>query len=155
MIYIPYLLRSELIQIDPLLDIDWQMQLENIFASLDMDVKIEIDKQILRPKQIIWHRISNTFESKVDTSLQVLKFKLENPRMREVVSNILDSLQFIHQNNNVLFFADYIENVLKQIDEIVIEDDLKLLEEKESIRKVFLYHIAKIIRRIQAASATV
>ncbi|WP_140404381.1 hypothetical protein [Acinetobacter populi] len=123
------------------------MQLENIFASLDMDVKIEIDKQILRPKQIIWHRISNTFESKVDTSLQVLKFKLENPRMREVVSNILDSLQFIHQNNNVLFFADYIENVLKQIDEIVVEDDLKLLEEKESIRKVFLYHIAKIIRK--------
>ncbi len=148
MIYIPYLLRSELIQIDPLLDINWQNQLAAIFSELDMDLKIEIEKQILRPKQITWHRISNTFESNLESSLQVLKFKLENRRMREVASHILDSIQFVNETSiNALFIADYIENILKQIDEIVVDDDLKLLQERQTIRKVFLYHIAKIIRK--------
>ena len=147
MTYIPYLLRSELIQIDPMLDIDWESRLVSIFNNLDEDIKIEIDKQILKSKQIIWHRISNKFDFKTETSLQVLKFKLEDQRMRSVVANIIESIQLVQNNDNVLFFADYIENVLKQIDQIETNDDLKLIEERAIIRKTFLYHIAKVIRK--------
>lgn len=147
MIYIPYLLRSELTQIDPMLDINWEYRLESIFSNLDDDIKAEIDKQILKPKQITWHRISNKFEYKTENSLQVLKFKLEDQRMRGVVANIMDSIKLVQNNDNILFFADYIENILKQIDQIEVGDDLKLLDERHQIRKTFLYHIAKVIRK--------
>ena len=33
--YIPYLLRMDLLQIDPLLDVDWRTRLETIFTKID------------------------------------------------------------------------------------------------------------------------
>lgn len=147
MTYIPYLLRSEMIQIDPMLDMDWENRLVKIFSKLDEDLKIEIEKQILRPKQIVWNRISNTFETTAETSLQNLKFRIENLRMRAVVSNIIESMQLVNNYDNILFFSDYIENILHQMDQIEIGDDLKLFDEKLLVRKTFLYHIAKIIRK--------
>ena len=49
---IPYQIRASLLQMEPSLDANWQGLLSKIFDDADIDVREEIDRQILKPKEI-------------------------------------------------------------------------------------------------------
>ncbi len=146
--YIPYLLRMDLLQIDPLLDVDWRARLESIFTKIDDEhLKEEIDRQILQTKSITWSAQNNHFDSKPAISLDKLKFTMEDDvRILNILDHIIESLGFIEDNKNAVFFAEYVENIVRQINAIDSEDDLSLGDKLYQVKKSFLYHIAEIVK---------
>ncbi|MEC8886162.1 MAG: hypothetical protein VX875_03460 [Pseudomonadota bacterium] len=146
--YIPYLLRMDLLQIDPLLDVDWRARLESIFTKIDDEhLKEEIDRQILQTKSITWSAQNNHFDSKPAISLDKLKFTMEDDvRILNILDHIIESLGFIEDNHNAVFFAEYVENIVRQINAIDSEDDLSLGDKLYQVKKSFLYHIAEIVK---------
>ena len=62
---IPYQIRATLLQMEPSLDANWEELLANIFEGADIDVREEIDRQILKPKEIQWNRVTNSFDYRV------------------------------------------------------------------------------------------
>ena len=62
--YIPYDLRASALQVDPQLDIYWQEYLADLFRNIPEQYKENIDKQVLRNKNITWNKNKQTFEYK-------------------------------------------------------------------------------------------
>ncbi|SEL87873.1 hypothetical protein [Acinetobacter sp. DSM 11652] len=145
---IQYQTRAALLQMEPSLDLNWQRLLERIFQHSDSDVREEIDRQILKPKDIFWNRVNNTFEYKVTTSLGILKHSFSSERMRSIAAKLCQSIQWLKEMTDCVQVADYLENALYQIDQIAVEDNLKLQREKMLMRRVFLQDVAKLIREL-------
>ena len=145
---IPYHIRARLLQMEPSLDLNWQSLLSEVFAESDLDICEEIDRQILKPKEIYWNRVSNTFEYKVSNSLSVLKHSFSNERMRSIATKLSQSINWLTDITDSVKIADYIENALHQINQIPTEDNLKIQREKMLMRRVFLQDVAKLVRTL-------
>ena len=145
---IPYQIRATLLQLEPSTDLNWEEVLLQIFETENIAVKEEIDRQILKPKDIQWNRVTNTFEYKITSSLSILKHGLQSDRMRAVATKLSDSIQWLKEITDSVQIADYLENALHQIDLIPVDDDLNLQQEKLLIRRVFLQDVAKRIRKL-------
>lgn len=143
---IPYQIRATLLQLEPSTDLNWERVLYQIFDEANMEVREEIDRQILKPKEIQWNRTENTFEFKITSSLESLKHRLDNARMRSIASKLSTSLLCLEQISDCIQIADYLENTLHQIDLIPVDDHLGLQREKLLIRRVFLQDAAKLVR---------
>ena len=145
---IPYQIRATLLQMEPSLDANWEQLLTNVFEGADIDVREEIDRQILKPKEINWNRVTNTFEYKVTNSLAILKHSFSSERMRSIAAKLSHSINWLKDITDPIQIADYLENALHQIDQIPVEDDLKLQREKMMMRRVYLQDVAKLIRTL-------
>lgn len=146
---IPYQIRASLLQMEPSLDANWEDLLTRVFEYADIDVREEIDRQILKPKEILWNRVTNTFEYRVTNSLAILKHSFSSERMRSIAAKLSHSINWLKSITDPIQIADYLENALHQIDQIPVEDDLKLQREKMMIRRVYLQDVAKLIRTLE------
>lgn len=145
---IPYQIRATLLQMEPSLDAHWEGLLSKIFDEADIEVREEVDRQILKPKEIQWNRVANTFEYKVTNSLAILKHSFSSERMRSIASKLSQSINWLKNITDPVQIADYLENALHQIDQIPVEDDLKLQREKMLMRRVYLQDVAKLVRSL-------
>ena len=59
---IPYQIRAKLLQLEPSTDLYWEETLVSVFDEANIEVREEINQQILRPKEIQWNRSENSFE---------------------------------------------------------------------------------------------
>lgn len=145
---IPYQIRATLLQLEPSTDLNWEKVLYDIFDDANIEVREEIDRQILKPKEIQWNRVENTFEFKITNSLELLRHRLDNERMRSIANKLSNSLLWLKKINDCVQIADYIENTLQQIDLIPVEERLSFQREKLLIRRVFLQDVAELIRTL-------
>ena len=145
---IPYQIRATLLQLEPSTDLNWEKVLYDIFDDANIEVREEIDRQILKPKEIQWNRVENTFEFKITNSLELLRHRLDNERMRSIANKLSNSLIWLKKINDCVQIADYIENTLQQIDLIPVEERLSFQREKLLIRRVFLQDVAELIRTL-------
>lgn len=146
---IPYQIRAALLQLEPSLDVDWNERLTAIFNDVDMALREEIDSQILKPKEIVWNRVSGTFDHKAPSTLAILKHSLTHERMRGIAKTLSESLEDLKTLYDCMQIADYLENAIEQIDQIQVEENFVLQREKLLIRRTFLLNVAKVIRRMQ------
>ena len=146
---IPYQTRAMLSQLEPSTDLNWKGTLSHVFDSENIEVREEIDRQILKPKDIQWNRVTNTFEYTVTNSLSILKHSFSSERMRSIASKLSISINWLKDISDSVQIADYLENALHQIDLIPVDDNLSLQREKMLIRRVFLQDVAKVIRKIR------
>ena len=63
---IPYQIRAKLLQLEPSTDLYWEETLVSVFDEANIEVREEINQQILRPKEIQWNRSENSFEYKIN-----------------------------------------------------------------------------------------
>jgi hypothetical protein len=145
---IPYQIRATLLQLEPSTDLNWEKVLYDIFDDANIEVREEIDRQILKPKEIQWNRFHNTFEFKITNSLETLKHSFQSERMRSIANKLSNSINWLKNIKDCVQIADYLENALHQIDLIPVEDQLNLQREKLLIRRVFLQDVAKLIRKL-------
>lgn len=146
---IPYQIRATLLQMEPSLDLNWEGLLSQVFAEADVEVCEEIDRQILKPKDIQWNRVTNTFEYRVTNSLAILKHSFSNERMRSIAAKLSQSINWLKDISDSIQIADYLENALHQIDQIPVDDNLKVQREKMLMRRVFLQDVAKLVRNLK------
>ena len=146
---IPYQTRATLLQMEPSTDLNWQEVVSEILEQEDIEVREEIDRQILKPKEIQWNRIKNSFEYKISNSLHILKHSFSNERMRSIAAKLTQSTEWLKKTTDSMQIADYLENALHQIDLIPVNDNLALQREKLLIRRVFLQDVANIIRKLK------
>lgn len=146
---IPYQTRASLLQMEPSLDVNWEGFLSQIFEESNIEVREEIDRQILKPKDIQWNRVNNTFEYSVTNSLAILKHSFSNERMRSIATKLSQSINWLKDIKDCVQIADYLENALHQIDQIPVDDNLKLQREKMLMRRVYLQDVAKLVRNIE------
>ncbi|WP_315077730.1 hypothetical protein [Acinetobacter guillouiae] len=145
---IPYQTRATLLQLEPSTDLNWEQVLCDVFDEANIEVREEIERQILRPKEIRWNKGNNSFEFKITNSLENLKYSFENERMRSIANKLSNSINWLKNITDSIQIADYLENALYQIDLISVDDHLSLQREKLLIRRVFLQDVAKLIRTI-------
>lgn len=146
---IPYQIRARLLQLEPSLDSDWHLVILDVIQNADLQLCDDIDNQILKPKEIHWNRLANTFEYKANTSLAILRHRLTHPKMGEFARTLSESLESLKQLSDSLKIADYLENAIEQINQIQVDEDFVLQREKILIHRTFLLNAAKIIRRIK------
>lgn len=146
---IPYEIRAKLLQLEPSLDTDWHLTLIEVLQEADPQLCEDIDHQILKPKEIHWNRLANTFEYKANTSLAILRHRLTHPKMGEFAKTLSESLEDLKQLSDSLKIADYLENAIEQINHIQVEEDFVLQREKILIHRTFLLNAAKIIKKIK------
>jgi hypothetical protein len=144
---IPYQIRAKLLQLEPSLDSDWQESLQQVFADADLTLCEDIDRQILKPKEIHWNRINQTFEYKANTSLAILKHRLTHERMRTFAKTLSESLENLKNISDSIQIADYLENAIEQINQIQVDENFVLHREKILVHRTFLLNAAKIIRK--------
>ncbi|MFW1941936.1 hypothetical protein ACG93R_00255 [Acinetobacter guillouiae] len=145
---IPYQTRATLLQLEPSTDLNWEQVLCDVFDEANIEVREEIERQILRPKEIQWNKGNNSFEFKITNSLENLKYSFENERMRSIATKLSNSINWLKNITDSIQIADYLENALYQIDLISVDDHLNLQREKLLIRRVFLQDVAKLIRTL-------
>ena len=146
---IPYQTRATLLQMEPSLDVNWEGLLSQVLEESNIEVREETDRQILKPKDIQWNRVTNTFEYQVTNSLAILKHSFSNERMRSIATKLSQSINWLKSITDCVQIADYLENALHQIDQIPVEDNLKLQREKMLMRRVYLQDVAKLVRHLE------
>ena len=56
-VMIPYQIRATLLQLEPSTDLNWKEIVSEILEHEEIDVREEIDRQILKPKEIQSNKI--------------------------------------------------------------------------------------------------
>ncbi|MEN8425787.1 hypothetical protein ABFO79_03860 [Acinetobacter schindleri] len=148
-IAIPYQLRARLSQLEPSLDLEWERELKAVLANISPELKESIDFQILKPKRILWDQETNQYRYQAYHSVEALSQKFLNDRMRYYASTFGLSLKSLLGLNDSLQVADYLENVLEQIDKIEVNENFQMQREKLELRRTFLLNAAEIIRGLQ------
>lgn len=146
--YISYELRSQITQIDPYLDANWQEKLLEIYAQINEETKETLQQRYLKPKNIFWNNDSKQFEVLKQTTLKDLIFQLKQVKTQHLAQKILDSLSTLKSYKDVNKVADYLESVLNQIDKIDVEENLSFQKDKHTLRQTFLYNAAEIIKTL-------
>ena len=147
--YVPYELRSKLLQIDPNLDVHWHARLKGIFSSVPENIHATIQEQFLNAKNIEWHPEQQNFTFKGNATLHDLASSLLSPKMRKLAEKIAATFSTLQQYQDVIKIADYLETVQNQIEVIDAEEDQNILRDKQLLRKTFLYDAANIIKTLE------
>ena len=146
--YIPYDLRSKLIQIDPVLDVHWHTRLSSIFKNVPKNIHGAIQNQFLNDKKVTWNAELETFTFQGFPNLEELTLTFKSPKIQTLAHKIIESYASLKSYQDVFKIADYLESVQSQIDLIEAEDDQTFLIEKQVLRKTFLYDSANIIKTL-------
>ena len=145
--YIPYQLRVQLKQIDPILDKHWQQQLDSILSVTPQALHQKIEDQYLKPKNIFWNYMSQAFEFKGHTSLKVLLPNIQNSELLQLAHRINATFSYLQSYQIDFQVADYLETIVREINQIDL-DNPKDIQTQQLIKKAFLYDAALIIREL-------
>ncbi|NNH01783.1 hypothetical protein [Acinetobacter sp. ANC 5414] len=145
--YIPYHLRVQLKQIDPILDKNWQQQLDSILSTTPQALQQKIEDQYLKPKNISWNYLNQTFEFKDHISLKELQLNTQNSELLQLAHKINTTLSYLQSYQTDFQIADYLETIVREINQIDL-DNPKDIQAQQLIKKAFLYDAALIIREL-------
>ncbi len=145
--YIPYQLRVQLKQIDPILDKHWQQQLDSILSVTPQALHQKIEDQYLKPKNISWNYLSQAFEFKGHTSLKALLLNIQNSELLQLAHRINATFSYLQSYQTDFQVADYLETIVREINQIDL-DNQKDIQTQQLIKKAFLYDAALIIREL-------
>ena len=145
--YIPYHLRVQLKQIDPILDKHWQQQLDSILSTTPQALHQKIEDQYLKPKNISWNYLNQTFEFKDHISLKELQLNTQNSELLQLAHRINTTLSYLQSYQTDFQIADYLETIVREINQIDL-DNPKDIQAQQLIKKAFLYDAALIIREL-------
>lgn len=144
--YIPYKLRIQFTQIEPKLDYEWEKNLQDLFTKLTASEKDNVNEQILKNKNIVWNSETDTFTHRHTSNLLSLNDEISHSGMKILIKKIISSLDELNKYSKISDIADYLETILKQIDNIDVEENIELLRTKQKIRIEFIYQSAQIIK---------
>ncbi|TCH62117.1 hypothetical protein [Acinetobacter sp. ANC 4862] len=145
--YIPYHLRVQLKQIDPILDKHWQQQLDSILSTTPQALHQKIEDQYLKSKNISWNYLNQTFEFKDHISLKELQLNTQNSELLQLAHRINTTLSYLQSYQTDFQIADYLETIVREINQIDL-DNPKDIQAQQLIKKAFLYDAALIIREL-------
>lgn len=146
---IPYQLRVLVTQIDPNLDVNWQLSLSTLFSRCSAEDRENICQQILQLKKIHWNRKENSFCYLGKHDINLLAEKIQDAPIKALVRSIANSLEKLKQYQDIYAISDYLDNILGQIHRINTEDDFELQQQKNQVLKEFIYAAAQIILQKQ------
>lgn len=146
-IYIPYHLRVQLKQIDPILDKHWQQQLESILTLTPQELYQKIEDQYLKAKNISWNYLTQMFEFKGHTSLEALQLKTQNSELLQLAHRIITTFSYLQGYQTDFQIADYLETIVREINQLDLNNQ-KDIQAQQLIKKAFLYDAALIIREL-------
>lgn len=144
--YIPFELRVLVNQIDPRLDMGWDIQLKNIFQSTARDICENIHKQILSSKGIYWDQQKKEFSLINKEDFAHLIKVIHHLGMKQLAEKVNSSLTYLEEYQDVEKISDYLEGILSQIEDIDVGENLDLQKFKQKVKQVFIYTAADIIR---------
>ena len=145
--YIPYHLRVQLKQIDPILDKHWQQQLDSILSKTPQALHQKIEDQYLKAKNISWNYLNQTFEFKGHISLKELQLNTQNSELLQLAHRINTTFSYLQSYQTDFQIADYLETIVREINQIDL-DNPKDIQAQQLIKKAFLYDTAFIIREL-------
>ena len=145
--YIPYNLRVQLKQIDPILDKNWQQQLESILTATSHSLHQKIEDQYLKAKNISWNYLTQTFEFRGHISLKSLPLNTQNSELLQLSHRINSTFNYLQGYQTDFQIADYLETIVREINQIELENP-KDIQTQYLIKKAFLYDAALIIREL-------
>lgn len=145
--YIPYHLRVQLKQIDPILDKHWQQQLDSILSKTPQALHQKIVDQYLKAKNISWNYLNQTFEFKGHISLKELQLNTQNSELLQLAHRINTTFSYLQSYQTDFQIADYLETIVREINQIDL-DNPKDIQAQQLIKKAFLYDTALIIREL-------
>lgn len=145
--YIPYHLRVQLKQIDPILDKHWQQQLDSILSKTPQALHKKIEYQYLKAKNISWNYLNQTFEFKGHISLKELQLNTQNSELLQLAHRINTTFSYLQSYQTDFQIADYLETIVREINQIDL-DNPKDIQAQQLIKKAFLYDTALIIREL-------
>ena len=145
--YIPYHLRVQLKQIDPILDKHWQQQLESILTVTPQALYQKIEDQYLKAKNISWNYLTQMFEFKGHTSLEALQLKTQNSELLQLAHRIITTFSYLQGYQTDFQIADYLETIVREINQLDLNNQ-KDIQAQQLIKKAFLYDAALIIREL-------
>ncbi|MDM1310441.1 hypothetical protein HXZ79_04080 [Acinetobacter indicus] len=145
--YIPYHLRVQLNQIDPILDKHWQQQLDSILSKTPQALHQKIEDQYLKAKNISWNYLNQTFEFKGHISLKELQLNTQNSELLQLAHRINTTFSYLQSYQTDFQIADYLETIVREINQIDL-DNPKDIQAQQLIKKAFLYDTALIIREL-------
>lgn len=145
--YIPYHLRVQLKQIDPILDKHWQQQLDSILSKTPQALHQKIEDQYLKAKNISWNYLNQTFEFKGHISLKELQLNTQNSELLQLAHRINTTFSYLQSYQTDFQIADYLETIVREINQIDL-DNPKDIQAQQLIKKAFLYDTALIIREL-------
>ena len=145
--YIPYHLRVQLKQIDPILDKHWQQQLDSILSKTPQALHQKIEDQYLKAKNISWNYLNQTFEFKGHISLKELQLNTQNSELLQLAHRINTTFSYLQSYQTEFQIADYLETIVREINQIDL-DNPKDIQAQQLIKKAFLYDTALIIREL-------
>ncbi|MFD1437829.1 hypothetical protein [Acinetobacter terrae] len=145
--YIPYHLRVQLKQIDPILDKHWQQQLNSILSTTPQALHQKIEDQYLKAKNISWNYLNQTFEFKGHISLKELQLNTQNSELLQLAHRINTTFSYLQSYQTDFQIADYLETIVREINQIDL-DNPKDIQAQQLIKKAFLYDAALIIREL-------
>ena len=145
--YIPYQLRGQLKQIDPILDKHWQQQLLSILSATPQALHQKIEDQYLKPKNISWNYLTKAFEFTGHTRLKDLQLNTQNPELVQLAQRINSTFSFLQGYQSDFQVADYLESIVREINQIDLDNPADI-QAQQLIKKAFLYDAALIIREL-------
>lgn len=145
--YIPYHLRVQLKQINPILDKHWQQQLDSILSKTPQALHQKIEDQYLKAKNISWNYLNQTFEFKGHISLKELQLNTQNSELLQLAHRINTTFSYLQSYQTDFQIADYLETIVREINQIDL-DNPKDIQAQQLIKKAFLYDTALIIREL-------
>lgn len=145
--YIPYHLRVQLKQIDPILDKHWHQQLDSILSKTPQALHQKIEDQYLKAKNISWNYLNQTFEFKGHISLKELQLNTQNSELLQLAHRINTTFSYLQSYQTDFQIADYLETIVREINQIDL-DNPKDIQAQQLIKKAFLYDTALIIREL-------
>lgn len=142
--YIPYHLRTQVNQIDPRLDVFWQDQLLELFKSITPQDRTNIAQQILAQKHIFWNSELKKFEYRPDDTESGLEEAIKlipanGKRMKAFANKLVQHINTLKTMDDVLKIAEFLENLLHQLNKIEVEDSVPLQVAKHRLLTEFIY----------------
>ena len=148
--YIPYPLRSQVTQVNPHLDVFWQDYLYNLFSNISAQDRRNIAEQILAPNQIFWNSEIKKFEFRGEINVPLENIVASIPanarHIRIFAEKILIHFQTFKTYNSVYQIADFLENILGQIEQLDAKNNLEYQLIKQKLYSGFIYAAARVIR---------
>ena len=148
--YIPYAIRTQITQIDPLLDIFWQKHLHDLFVNMNTKERKNVSEQLLASQNIFWNGQNKTFEHRPTINIPFGQFCADIPakfkKLKILANKLQISLEHLESYNEANKIADYLENMLGIIDELDTRDELEQQICKQKLHRAFIYAAANTIR---------
>lgn len=143
---VPYQFYALLRNIDPALDENWIQSIQRVLIKLNADHKKIIFDYLFKIKNISCDPTTGSFVFKGNQTLFQLRNTCSHPKLNALCDKLYQSFNVFNTTQNIIAIADFIESALALIDGYDVEENVLLQQEKQTIRKAFLYDCAAAIK---------